>query len=398
MSVLRLDTASLDKAIRLDNGWLAAPARLTRTGVFLYRLGDGSTVRELRLPEEVFKADSLATAALIPVVDEHPRDNHGALDAKNTRGLQVGSVGENVVADGRFVSARIMVTDGATVEKILGGKQELSCGYFCDREPTPGVWTDENGRSHPYDLVQRNIKYNHVALVAMGRAGPEVRVRLDSADAGMLVSETSHTDGEPVDLPHKESPPMEKITIDGVTVELSPQAAQLYARERKATADALEAATVAAKTAKVETDKQTARADAADAQIKSLETKLAEANDPKRISTAVAERVQLETRARGVLGASVNLDSLDAPGVQRAVIAKLAPEIKLDGKSAEYVQAMFDHSITKHEAQNPASAAAAAELAARKAGASEATPPTNDGLSPRERFERSVYNPAPAKA
>ena len=56
-------------------------------------------------------------------------------------------------------------------DEIEAGKKELSMGYFCDYELTPGTF---DGRH--YDAVQRNIRGNHIALVEEGRMGSDVRV------------------------------------------------------------------------------------------------------------------------------------------------------------------------------------------------------------------------------
>lgn len=50
-------------------------------------------------------------------------------------------------------------------------QRELSAGYRYDAEMVPGVYGGE-----AYDGVMRNIRFNHVALVTKGRAGPDVHV------------------------------------------------------------------------------------------------------------------------------------------------------------------------------------------------------------------------------
>jgi hypothetical protein len=89
---------------------------------------------------------------------------------------------------------------------IDSGKKELSIGYRCLYDLTPGVY---NGQQ--YDAVQREIRGNHLALVEEGRAGPEVAV-LDSfkfsfdtkelrsmADREMVAAQTGD-EGEEVTL------------------------------------------------------------------------------------------------------------------------------------------------------------------------------------------------------
>lgn len=41
----------------------------------------------------------------------------------------------------------------------------------------PGEWNGE-----PYDAIQTNIRVNHLALVAVARAGDDARLNMDSQD------------------------------------------------------------------------------------------------------------------------------------------------------------------------------------------------------------------------
>lgn len=59
------------QARRDDNGFIFDTPVLTRTGVFLYQLPDGTVRREYRPPEEVFNADSLRLYKGIPITDDH---------------------------------------------------------------------------------------------------------------------------------------------------------------------------------------------------------------------------------------------------------------------------------------------------------------------------------------
>jgi hypothetical protein len=82
-------------------------------------------------------------------------------------------------ADGEFVATTIVVENADAIRAVEQGKRELSCGYECELEEKPGVTAD----GQRYDAIQRNIRGNHVALVTKGRAGPDVRLRMDANDA-----------------------------------------------------------------------------------------------------------------------------------------------------------------------------------------------------------------------
>lgn len=329
MGVLRYDRAGI-KAIRTEDGQIRAPARLTRTGVFVYLTADGKAIRELRLPSEVFAPEALASFELAPVVDDHPSENQGAVTGDNARRLTVGAVSQ-VRQDSELedhVSAMIAIYDRSTAARVESGKQELSCGYFCDREPAqPGaVWKDSDGKEHPYDFIQRNIRGNHVAIVDRARAGPTARILLsDSADAAVMQDPTQAPRAD------ERQNPMKSITIDGVTYEVSEQVSQAVAKSQADFAKAIGAA-------HAERDQAAARADAADRKIATITEALSKATAPEAIAAAVRERVDLESKAKSL---GVKSDGLSNDQIRAAVIAKIDPSISLDGKSADYTIGLF---------------------------------------------------------
>jgi hypothetical protein len=189
-AVQRYDFGELGEPQRLDNGYLKTSGRITRTGVFNYIGVDGAIRRELRLPEEVFKADSLESFGLMPMTNGHPPKN---LTADDTHRYQVGTV-NGPHQDGRFVAGDILLTKTDAIEAAEGGKRQLSCGYSCELEMTPGFHEDF-GR---YDAIQRNIRGNHVALVDSARGGRDLTIRLDRADGIMVDHEDQRETGSAV--------------------------------------------------------------------------------------------------------------------------------------------------------------------------------------------------------
>lgn len=86
--------------------------------------------------------------------------------------IVVGSIGQDVRFDPPYLKASLSIWDAVGVEGIENGEQrELSAAYRYRADMTPGTY---NGTS--YDGVMRDIRANHVALVAAGRAGSDVVV------------------------------------------------------------------------------------------------------------------------------------------------------------------------------------------------------------------------------
>jgi hypothetical protein len=344
--VKRYDRGEVRTPETTDAGFLRADAYVTRAGVFVYRDAQGRERRELRHPDEVFAPASLASLQMAPITFNHPPD---VVTSENARELTVGHIGDSVTRDDEFVKTPVLVTDAAAVKAVLDGThRETSCGYTADVIDEVGTYDGE-----PYDSVQRTIRYNHVALVPRGRAGPEVRVRLD-ADSMAQVEITSSTapraSGGHV---------LVKVRKDGVTIELEEGQAQTLQMllEKIEAANGESAAQLAdMKTKLVEAQKgqseamqgqATAKgeADAAKAKVDALEAQLKTSNDPARIDSAVRERVALETKARPVLGETVKLDGLTGRQVKALVLEKLTPGFKADTHDDAYVNGRFDAAL-----------------------------------------------------
>ncbi|MES2180711.1 MAG: DUF2213 domain-containing protein [Pseudomonadota bacterium] len=164
MSKLRFDYVEL-KARRTDEGYLIDTPSVARTGILVYRNDDGSIRRELRLPEDVFHADSLNSFIGKPITVDHPK---GLISHSDIDKYQVGTMlgagrkdGENVVTD-------IVIHQPAKI----GERRQLSLGYNVDLEETPGEW---NGQR--YDAIQRNIRVNHLSIVKSARAGAQAEAQ-----------------------------------------------------------------------------------------------------------------------------------------------------------------------------------------------------------------------------
>jgi uncharacterized protein len=156
----------------------------------------GRTVREYRPPETVFAEDSLATLGSIPVTEGHPPNG---VTPSNHRQVSVGHVSDAPPArknDGptEWLETALVISDADTLRKVESGDLvEVSMGYMADVVHEPGV-TPSGER---YDAVQRNIRFNHLALLKDGhaRAGSGARLRLDAA--GNQVSVTAEATSGP---------------------------------------------------------------------------------------------------------------------------------------------------------------------------------------------------------
>lgn len=346
MTVQRYDRGRLTKAGITPSGGVRLEARIARTGVQSYRMPDGSFRKEYRPPEEVFSAAALNSFIGAPVTIGHPgkvtpdsykRDAEGIVLAAPTRDKTPGSNDE-------WARTTVDVNAAEAVAKVESGELvELSAGYTCDFDPTPGIAPDGS----KYDGVQRNVQANHLALLGAGkaRAGREARLLTDAidADGNQLILDS---EDEPVTKQAKANPM--KFVLGGKEFEAGPelQAAIGALESQKLASDAK--ADAAGKTA---TEAQ-AKADAAEKTRKDAEV------TPEKLDELIEAEIAFRTRASRVL------DERDKDGkivkrfdfqgkkrsdVMRAAIEKIdSAKLKADADDA-YTAVYFDARMASWE-------------------------------------------------
>ena len=289
-------------ATKTDEGFIKDAPIIGRTGILEYRNVDGTIRREYRPPEEAFNADSLASIRGKPITLGH----HGWVSSANYREAKpVGTVISDGRQDGSNIRADVVIYSLDTDDR------ELSCGYQTELEETSGVTPE----GEHYDAIQRNIVYNHLAIVPRGRAG-NARLNMD----GEQIFETE------VDQMS------EKLKMDnGIEYDVP--------AEVKVAFDAM---TAKAEEQKKEFDAMTAKFDSATAEIEKLkaDAEKAEADFKAKFDEMVKTTIELRTIAskHGIEKA----DEMSNDEIKKAVVAKVHPNLNLDGKSAEYIEVAFD--------------------------------------------------------
>jgi hypothetical protein len=320
--VIRFDRSSAGKVTRIDGGFLMADAVITRAGVFSYQMADGTTRYELRPPEEVFHPDSMKTAEMLPLTNDHPyREPGGRVTIANAKKLAIGFTGQEVRQDGMTMRSPLKITTEDGVKAVEGGRRELSLGYTCRVEKRDGVW---EGKA--YSHVQHRIRCNHLALVDEARAGHVAKLRLDGADAVMVNPDTG------------KEPTMEgSVRLDsGIDYPCAPEVAVEVDKLRKDRTELQSKLDSASKDMEALQGKH----DALDAKVKELEKR----DDSAEVQKRVKARIALETAARERLPkeAVEKMDGMSDDDIRKAVILAKTPKADLEGKSSEYIGARFD--------------------------------------------------------
>lgn len=295
------------KPERTSQGFLRIPARLTGVGIFPYRdpANPSRMIRRFRPPSEVFKPESMATIKLSPVVSPHPPV---MVTPENVKEYRKGVGSENVEIEGdRYLIGFIQAEDADLIKDISdNGLRQISCGYMAMIDPTPGKWLCPwTGIEEDYDDSQRDIEYNHIALVAQGRQGPSTALQIDSEKVFIQ-------DGLDTETPPRgqEAEMLKKIMLaDGTEIEILIDAKSENAFQKVATAlseahksahehagalnDLKDKHSVAVKAH----DDMKATCDALKAELDDIKAKhkkgQKDATDPKILNAAVMSRVRV---------------------------------------------------------------------------------------------------------
>jgi len=202
--------ATIDKRERDVNGYIEVfDNPISAVGIFQYINPPGAPdperiYRVLRPDYELSRQQTLDSLKLMPLVDDHPTepgmlgDRENAIDPER-KGIH-GVVGEQVYFDtnSQMIKGNLKIHSSTLMDKIdIQGKKELSAGYWAEYDYTPGEW---NGQE--YDAIQRNIVFNHVALVDFGRMGSAVAVQ-DTLYNDLQTTETPTTTTEAIMTPEQ---------------------------------------------------------------------------------------------------------------------------------------------------------------------------------------------------
>jgi hypothetical protein len=404
----RFDRSNLPASfLETPEGYVRVRGTFSRSGCQTYTNPDGSKRVEYRPPEEVSRPDSLLSMGGLPVTLEHPPQ---LLTPDTVRQHTRGHSGTQVEFTDGFVHGTVTLTDREAIEAVKRRDAvELSVGYRCEYDPTPGVAPDGTR----YDGVQRNISGNHLAVTRKARAGAEVCLHFDSADADdppivavsadLLPSLPEATPmpapAQPTDRADMKSSAKSKANAEeemdpeemGDDGEMDPDEKEDgygMAKRNKARGDsATPGRSVPWEVYKATVDDLAAaelRFDNLEEQLSELEALVAERADsatqpdPELIQQLVAERVDVLEKASLIMGGQRERhDGLSNREVQ--VLALEAAEVRIDGienRSDEYIAARFDAAYEAAE-QVPYQADAAQMLARQLQGIT--TGPRTDG-------------------
>lgn len=294
-----------DGLSRTPQGFLRIDGYATIFGTVLHYSDTGG---EYRAPEEVTRRDSLETLKNIPITWGHPtvKGKRVHLTPKNTAQFIKGYTTDSVTVEDNLIRVGMVITDEKLIDSIEKGYiQELSPGYDRNLDKTRG---DAGGQV--FDGIQRDIVYNHLAVVQKGRSGSKVKLITDEVDFMIRVDEKEYEGAE--------------------AAQMAVDAAIAAARTR---ADQAEADL---NTAKADLSAEKARADKAESDLKAAQARI----DEQELK-ALKESVQPALK-------DVRLDGLTAREIKEKFVQSIDPEVRFDGQDDRYVDTYFQ--ITQKQA------------------------------------------------
>lgn len=349
-------TPALD-AYTTPDGFVHLEGRINGVGVYEYEDQDGNRWGELRLPEHVFAPEVLNAWKLAPLTNDHP---DGFVTPDNVRELAIGALGSDVrVSDDEMHTlADIAVNTADGIEALKSGKRALSCGYTVKLIERAGTY-----QGVPYKFIQTEFGPNHVSLVDEAR-GPGCEFIIDGVrsvtgdtkhmktksknDAKVMIGEVEH------DVPDEVAAMIEemKAKIEEQGAKLA-ELGSMDEGEMDPSASASMSMPVEGMDGKGP-KRARKNADALEARIAFLEA------DKKRrdseFGVAVSARVELLSVAGEVLGKVDGLAKQSDTAIKRAIVCKVEPSMKgkLDGKSADFVDAAYEMAVATHRERSNA--------------------------------------------
>lgn len=157
-----------------DNGFMSVKGcPISSHGIFEYTAeqvgldGDPDRIVNVYRPEsEISDPEAIASFQILPLVDEHDLLSgfEEDEDVMSPEEKGVDGVLSGVVYDAPWLKGDVKVFTRRMKRAIDSGKVELSLGYGCDFILKSGTY-----QGQPYEVVQTNMRGNHLALVEAAR-------------------------------------------------------------------------------------------------------------------------------------------------------------------------------------------------------------------------------------
>lgn len=387
-----------------DTGTLTIDVPLLKLTALSYTYADGVTVFEAKRPEDFTTPRFLSGIPGKPVTQIHPRKHFSSIPdaphieamtpeeaASRTFGVHHLS-NDSVWVEGNKVWARVTLFEPKLVNDVLlGAMRQVSTGIVARV-------IDEVGEIDGVKYTRRQVRpvYDHLAFVPRGRCGPECAAKVDGTIQGeddkTSRREDMSKEGEgkaPEQEIEDQAPRL--LRIGDAQIALCPKLTAEQVADAQAKIDALIAEKTTATQKVVDMQKDVDRLqganDGAGARIAALE---GEVNALKDSAGAIDDR--FDERVEIVTWVHDNVPDYEHKGktiaqMKADAVKALVPDVKLDGKSEEYVAGLFD--ALRDQRANP--------VGENNLRGRNDSPDNEDETAPRRNLHRKPAKPAGTK-
>ena len=315
------------------------------------RFGFDTIVKVYRPEEEVNDAESIGTLEHIYLTNEHPYED---VDVENASQYVVGEGSTDAVYRAPYVFQTLFIKNADGIAALVANKRQVSCGYLCDLEIITGSAIDENGVTQTYQAIQRNIRYNHIALVEFGRMESPISIGdKSSVRKWCLIDRASKSPDKEEDQSESESKRKrnskdKENIMDTVKMKIGNKTCDVAEKHEQHIADYLDSMkterenAVQAVQSKLDdaVELHTKTLEEKDAKIKELEDSAMNEAD---LDKAIADKIAFDADCKAI-APDVDLTGLNKRDSMLAVIAKLLPKKAFDEKTTdEMIESTFDN-------------------------------------------------------
>lgn len=405
--VKRIDSIPISETFIDDDGFFHDTPIVTSTGIFEYALPDGGVRRELRLPEYVFEKKSLESYVGRPIIITHnagevTKDNvkdeivgtilsEGFRDGNDVRckviihdmnsvkkipyrelslGYNLDLIEESGVWEGQkydAIQTNIRINHLAIVDSARAGEQaHLNLDGKSENDDTKNLKGGRRKMSNTMTNAEKPLSPEELAM-AVSEYRKRHSVNSDGTDEPELakenVEETDAADGseEPIDVSEEqkqeegkspndiaqavkdrrdrrdaEDDPADTESAMGVIAQQDEDIDMLLAALEKLLAD------------KAEIDVDGCEPDKQDGEDAEEENKDSSDDKSQSLNADAADDIFRQRLAICRIGDKLHMDGLENMSIKqgkKAIIAKVLPNMRMDGKSDAYIDAMFDLAV-----------------------------------------------------
>lgn len=310
-------------------GFLTYEFVAAKPGVYPYYDNElERVVYELKHPDDLLRPEVVSQLNHLPITEDHPSE---MVNLDNSYLVMGVTHSDSRIEDGVLLGSGTVFEPGLVAKIVNHQKDGCSVGFVCELVDEIGDYEGQR-----YERRQTNFKFNHLAMCALPRCGPDCVARVDSLDKDADVAVQVMDEAVPLLNERRQVKEMKKIRIDSAEFEVPDEVAAKLEQQNGQISEVQ------------------GRLDAREDEVK----RLREENDTLKKQTVPAEKIDelVEARAK-LLEAAQGFVAGEYDGKGKTerqikidcIAAFSGGKFTGDGRSDDYINARFDTMLEMHE-------------------------------------------------